>query len=410
MPYAVLGLAALSVLAARSVDAIAPWVFFLNSMIAMSCQATRRATHFEGGLPIAARSLYAARVLALLIVQLAPAVAATASIAFVRTAVSGVALAPLQMTGFSLLLTAILLSARPKQTHGPRWLFFAVYLPIYGGAMWAFKRNAAAPAAAACAALAAVLVIRTWFAIPESFQIALAADLRPARTSKRNTGKGAMAWGPVLRSVFSGFFIMFLCYLPGGTFGGEWLLAGAFVSFLWVAVRQKTRWLRALPVNPKSLLATFVAPILLMLLAGYFAGFHIGRHPRAMPDERTLVVNVACIVGWPLLMILISAATDWRLLRRVVFILRPAWMITAFLVLPLASTGVFSSASWRRVALSQSIALQISGALPQNLLLATVLLASILLAVYWAANRVFEDAELSDKPVTKRDMDAVWGK
>jgi hypothetical protein len=410
MPYAVLGLAALSVLAARSVDAIAPWVFFLNSMIAMSCQATRRATHFEGGLPIAARSLYAARVLALLIVQLAPAVAATASIAFVRTAVSGVALAPLQMTGFSLLLTAILLSARPKQTHGPRWLFFAVYLPIYGGAMWAFKRNAAGPAAAACAAVAAVLVLRTWFAIPQSFQVAPAGDLRPARTVKRDTGKRAMALGPVLRSVFSVFFTMYLLFLPGGTYGGEWLVAGVWVSFLWVTVRQKTRWLRALPVNPKLLLAAFVVPILVMLLAGYFAGFHIGRHPRAMPDERTLVVNVACTIGWPLLMILISAATDWRLLRRVVFILRPAWMITAFLVIPLASTGIFFSGSWRHVALSQSIALQISRALPKNLFLAAAFLASILLAIYWAANRVFEEAEFSDKPVANRDMEAMWGK
>lgn len=412
MPYVTLVAAVISPFAAASLDAIAPLFLLVGSMLAMAHQANRRASRFEAALPIPARSLYTARVLALLSVFLFPALAAAGSIlVFARTAAPGTVLAPLEMTPFFVLLAAIMLSVQARQAQGPKWLFFVTYLPLYGAAMWAVKSQFAGPAALACAAVAAALLLRTWAAVPKAFQIAASGDLRPARAVKKSASGGGVAWGPVLRSVFSGVFIMFLCYLPGGSISGEWLLGGVFVPFLWLMVRQKTRWLWALPVNPRLLLATMVAPMLLMLIAGYFAGFHIGRHPRAIPDARTLIVNVACTIGWTLLFVLLSASPDWRRLRRIAFILRPVWTVLVFFILPLGCVAltVFQRSLFQ-AAPSREIALWLSGALPASLPLAVALLASLLAAIYWAANRVFEEAEFSDKLITKKDMDSIWGK
>lgn len=400
MPYVTLFAAVAPIAAASTL------FLFVGFMLAFACQANRRASRFEAALPIPGRSLYLARVLALLALFVVPAVAASASVWIFRKSVApGSVLAPLQMTGFCMLQVAALLSVHVRQAQGPKGLFFAVCLPVLLGAQWAVKSHVAGRVSLACAVVAAALLLGTWAAVPKSFQLAEPGDLRPARARKVSVNLGAVAWGPVLRSVYSIVFIMFLFSLRVRS--GEWINGGVYVPFLWLIARQKTRWLWALPVRPRLLLATIVAPILLMLTVGYFSDFHSGRYPRPMPDDRTLIVNVACMLGWALLAVLLSASLDWRRLRRSVIIFGPAWPNMAQLILVFVGLGL---RVYLRAGLSQDIAFRLSGALPASLPLATALLVSLLAAIYWAANRVFAESEFADKAITKRDLNSIWGK
>jgi hypothetical protein len=373
-------------------------------MLTLGYQAQRRATVFEAALPIAAPSLYIARALAIFAGLLIPALAASASIlAFGGAAASSKALAPVEMTSFCTLQAAMMLSVQPRLLSGPRWLFFVLYLPIILLAMWAAKSHVVGLAAMVCAAITLALVLTTWAKVPKTFKIGVDRGFHFGRSSRETAGSWHVAWGPVLRSVFSGVFLLWLLFLPGGCLRGEWINGIVCLPFLWIFARVKTRWLWALPVKSWQLLATIIAPILFMLLVGYLAGFHFGKHSRPVPDARTMVVNAACIVGCVFLVMTFIALMDWRRLRRIASILRPIWIGLAA-VLPMVGLALLKPGA------SQEIALRLSNSLPSSLYFATALLAASLAVLYWALNRVFEESEFTDKQVTKKDIDSMWGR
>ncbi len=71
--------------------------------------------------------------------------------------------------------------------------------------------------------------------------------------------------------------------------------------FAWLIARHNTLWLRPLPIRPRALLIAMVAPILLALAGGYFAGFHFAGIQDQSPRSRSkLSTSARCSLGrWP---------------------------------------------------------------------------------------------------------------
>ena len=179
--------------------------------------------------------------------------------------------------------------------------------------------------------------------------------------------------------------------LPASWFGVSFSVAGA-----WLAARTNTRWLRTLPVRPRSLLATIVTPLLLSSAAGYFAGFHIGRHPRPAPSLTFQVLELGAILAWELAVLLLCAVWDWRRFRLVSPKGRTTGLLTTVAVVILG--GFLVLLLGQNVGPLHSVPLLAAETLPGGLAVAVALSAALLAVGWWALGRVFSEGEYTDKP------------
>jgi hypothetical protein len=261
---------------------------------------------------------------------------------------------------------------------------------------------AAAPVLAACATLAAALLFSLWRRVPQSFQLAPpGAPALTRRASHTRAGVGgaaavpsSFAWWPVLHSLFAWQGLMILAMFFSGTSPAS-IASSFFVVFMWLMARQRSRWLRALPINTRELLPTFVTPLLLVQVAGYYVDFFLPSHRSPLPELRVQAFELAVIVGWTLVVLLVSALYDWRWPRPISY-----WMRRAVLCLAALSGigGMFLLFGPYKDTLVPDAIHHFARALPVGLPAVVVTAAPVLAALWWALDKVFREAEYADKP------------
>ena len=264
---------------------------FLILGTVLFCRINERAPAYQISLPISGRRIFAARMLSMLAALWAPAGGASIILAFRGSQGLVTAAALLGLTALATLMVVAVQSIRISELEVPAprlalWMGLLILFPIF----WQVtgKRFPSAPVLVACLLASAVLLIRLWKHIPESFQMASrpVASQEPAAAANHAhgahahvRGSRALTWRPILRSVYPWQY--FLClpllffFLYTGADSPAFL--AMFIGMVGLHRRRIGGWLYALPVRRSALLFLFVLPLLLSLAAGYSIGMHRDR-------------------------------------------------------------------------------------------------------------------------------------
>lgn len=377
---------------------------FIAAMGALMSRAHQRATRFQAGLPIAGRQLFLARLCSLIAMLWLSAIAGAAAILVAAGfAHSASALTVVEVAAIGTVMIATLQSLRLRELVCPKWLMFVVlFLVILGGPL-ATMFLPAAPLLVVCALLTTALLIRTWMVIPPSFQIAPArASAGPApravadeRSQVHGSRAPAIAWLPVLRSVGTQpriFALFFYPWLFFATMLGQWIPACFLVMLAWLTASNKSRWLWALPIRPRTLLLAGLTPIFLPLIAGYFAGVLVRSYEAPGLDLRMQILNLAAIIGWTLLAVLFTEFLGWRRFRGISPTVREG-VVFVLMIIPVASIALVRKLPMGFDTLAQNVLLRVSSALPGNLLAPATAAALLVAALYWVVEKVFRESE-----------------
>jgi len=389
-------LALLSAVAWAWPQPIGPFGAFVAMMGLFAGMPQRRATRFEAGLPIEARDLLLARTLSLMAMVWIPALSGAAG-SVVMNGFSALAAKPLAVGALCTLMAAVAEAAWLKELAGPQWILYPplFFLPAVDTLIVHY------PLVPPLCALAGVgLFVWAWVAVPRSFQLSSAGlkAYQAAAHARRPAPLAAFRWAPVWRSVCSWQYVFFVTMMGFQTLGGQWLLTPFLLLFVWLGPRTKTRWLWALPVGRRALLWTMMGPILAAHALGYLASFRVHRHaPLPVSDPRVVVVTLAAILAWVMLAILFCVLVDWRgfariprpVLNTVFLSLFVIWYVPSFAATFFSSHG----ATWARDALAQ-----LGRAAPMGLPALIAAAAAVLMALYWAVEKVFSQPDFADKP------------
>jgi len=371
---------------------------FIAMMGLFSGMPHRRASRFEAGLPIEARDLLLARTLSLMAVVWIPALSGAAGIVIVR-GFSALAAKPLAVGALCTLTAAVAQTAWLKELAGPpRILYLSFFfLPVAGPLVV----DPPVPLVPPLCTLAGVgLFVWAWAAVPRSFQLSSAGlkAYRAAGQARRPAPLAAFRWAPVWRSVGSWQYVFVVTMMGLLTLGGGWLWTPFWLLFAWMGSRTKTRWLWALPVGRRALLWTIMGPILAAHVLGYLASFRIHRLAPSVSDLRVVIATLATILAWVMITILFCVLLDWRGFARIpryilttVFLLFFAiWSVACFAALYFAR---HDAATWARDALAR-----LGRTAPLGLPALIAAAAAVLLALYWAVEKVFSEPDFADKP------------
>lgn len=140
-----------------------------------------------------------------------------------------------------------------------------------------------------------------------------------------------------------------------------------------------------------------MGPILAAHVLGYLAGFRVHRHAAPVSEPRVVAVTLAAILGWVMLTILFCVLADWRgfariprrILTTVFLSLAGLWYVASLAALFFAPHG----ATWGRDALAQ-----FGRTAPMGLPALIAAAAAVLIALYWAVEKVFSEPDFADKP------------
>ena len=236
------------------------------------------ATLFEAALPIAGRDLFLARTLSLLAMVWLPVLCGAAGILLVR----GNGPRALAMLGTGAIVTPVILAQQGigiRECAGPRWSGF-VWVPIWvaGGLAWHFLTHWVVLSLSGL--VSAAILIRTWFAVPPSYQVASLDVIDPIAVPESAPAvpmaRTAFTWLPILRSACSGVTaVYFGLMVLQGTFGGWFYFFCVFVVQGAAKSRQRTRWLSGLPLSYPSRLGITLVSAVVPLLAGLAIGMCI---------------------------------------------------------------------------------------------------------------------------------------
>jgi hypothetical protein len=376
----------------------------------------QRATRFQAGLPIAARYLFLTHLLSLLGALWLPALAGGFMIlAATGRAHAAAALAVVEAAAIFTLVIAALQSIRMRELCLPRWLMIVLMVPMPPVSLLVTRYGSATIVFAVSLPLSAVLLLRTWRALPKSYELA-PAGTHPGTAAVPKAGQRAktsvrflpaVAWRPVLHSLFSARDLWFLPWILVGAMSGQWLMSSLCTALLWFNTRQRSRWLWSLPIKARALLLTMLVPILFILAAGYFAGLHFPRkHPIPVPDFNLQVLSLGLILGCALLALLCMVLFDWRRLGRF-----PKWVralpALLFIGLPWFVPGVLflfvPSAMDQFARVQREFPLTLSHAVPGGVFGALAATAATLAVLYWAIEKVSSEAEFANKPRPPQD-------
>jgi len=447
LPYYVLGCAVIYPFFGASVMRAA----FLSAMLGFGAAVAgfQRATRFQAGLPIAARQLFLARLISLLGILWLPALAGAGMMLLVTgTAHAASASAVAKVVVAYTLVIALLQSIRVRDLSLPIWKMFPVMFLFSNVGILAATSAVAVPVLALCLPLSAVLLLRTWIALPRSYQLAPAGrhprtisvpDAEPLagrlgasggqalldyerqhgqscvtgeeRAKTTGSSSPAAVWWPVLHSVFPGLGLFYLAWAFMGAMSGTSAFGSFGVAMLWFLARQPSRWLWSVPINARALLLTILTPILLALTGGYFAGLYLPKKsPIPVPDLNIPVLNLAAVLVWALLVVLSMVLYDWRRLGRMPKWVRalPALLLIGIPALVRGGVMLFaSSAATKQFERSQREILQaIWNAIPGGVFGAVAVTAVALAALYWAVEKVFSEPEFAGKPHPPQDFES----
>jgi hypothetical protein len=242
-------------------------------------------TRFQATLPITIRQVYLSRALSMLgLLWLPVAVSAGVALALPNAA------APIaNLVAFTSVLTLAMSGAQSAGARGAvlpissisiavfAWIMGASMAPIAG---WGSEENRMVVIhflILFCGLASIAIFRRTWQTLPGSFQIA-PVQASPVTASSGVTSKSPMRnipWLPVFRSAFrwngAEFLYLFVVMLMGSL--RPYILF--FFAAAWPSARPRVRWLFALPVPRRALLAVILTPMLFNIAAGYLVSVHL---------------------------------------------------------------------------------------------------------------------------------------
>lgn len=395
----------------------APW-FALGSAVAWACPSPigpfgaliaimglfsgkphRRASRFEAGLPIEARDLLLARMLSLMAVVWIPALAGAAGIVIVK-GFSALAVKPLAVGALCTLMAAVAQAAWLKELAGPPrilYLPFYFFLPVAGPLVVDHSVPLVPPL---CTLAGVGLFVWAWAAVPRSFQLSSTGlkAYRAVGQAGRPAPLAAFRWAPVWRSVCSWQYVFVVTMMGLQTLGGQWLWTPFWLLFAWMGSRTKTRWLWALPVGRRALLWTIMGPILAVHVLGYLASLRIHLHAPPVSDLRVVIVTLATILGWVMLTILFCVLLDWRGFARIPRDILTTVFLLFFAICSVACFAALYFARHDAATLARDALAQLGRTAPMGLPALMVAAAAVLIALYWAVEKVFSEPDFADKP------------
>lgn len=355
----------------------------------------RRATHFEAALPIAARDLFLARALCMVASVWLMAIVAITSVA-ISSGNAKAAWKTIVAASVCTLGAGFLQSIRARQLAAPKWTVIALFFLVLSANSYTAARQVSGVVPALCVLLGVALLVRTWSAVPKSFQVAPEKPAVDRMTSKLLAGVPSPrpAWLPVLRSVFSIPYSMMIVWTAFAVFAGQWTASSFSIAVAWLAARRSTSWLRVVPVRPRALLFTVISPLLLTSAVAYFAGFYFGRHPRPASDPGLWVFELCALLAWQTAVALACALVDWRRLRHIPHTVRIAAIFFGMAVLTIGSSWGYLQ---HHVDLIRAAVLHLAQGSGNIAVLAVVAVATA--AVLWfSMEKLFAEAEYADKP------------
>ncbi len=231
----------------------------------------RRATLFEAALPIEGRQLFLARLLSRLAMVWLPVLVATLAISAGRGADQPQVLAMLESGALFTLAYLLPLSVRVRECAAPASVLAALWaaLAAAGALAWHFLPPGIFLSVVAIAT--ALIVLRTWFALPACFQVAPIEAVDAIASVRSKEDARPVAWWPIVRSAVP------LIALPAAGFLA-WS-AEAFAPFVAVFaitanmdVRRRSRWLYGLPLSFRALGLIILVPSLALLFGGMAIG------------------------------------------------------------------------------------------------------------------------------------------
>ena len=261
-----------------------------------------RADLFTAALPVSAQQILLARLVAVLSLWIP--IGITAAIVWVLQRPSGIALSLVEVGVDVTALSILILCARPRQFRAPLpWVAAVIAVAILcsittTALQWGQAAGLTVPAIAAAA-----VFLYTWKTLPPSFQSAAERSSDRPWATRRILAAHGVWWIPVCLSLFPVAVLlpMFAFTQPPNSqwfFGG---LSGFFIAGGSIAIQRSFRWVRTLPIHPRStmllILAVYLVPFTLSVLLSPFywpADFGIRL-------DRRWLLNTAAVFCWTLL-------------------------------------------------------------------------------------------------------------
>ncbi len=239
----------------------------------------RRATLFEAALPIEGRQLFLARLLSRLALVWLPVLAGILVALSVPDTGWPEVLGMLECGILFTLACLLPLSVRVQECAIPAGLLAALWTGLAAAGALAWHFLPPGPFLAVFALAGALILLRTWFAIPASFQVAPMQEVGSTSSPRSTRDAQPLAWWPVVRSAG---FVMPLGLFAMGVYLGRWgelsvPSVAIFVIMANVYARQRTRWLYALPLSFRALALVTVIPSLVLLFGGAAIGMGVDK-------------------------------------------------------------------------------------------------------------------------------------
>jgi hypothetical protein len=259
------------------------FAMILPLLMMISRLSHRRASLFEASLPIRGRQIFLARLLSMLALVWLPLLTWIVAV-LVRGRSEWSAYAMLVISAIVTLAIILPYSVRTGELRTPPVGLIA--LPVVALAVVCGLAIYVLPPPLAVALFALAIVgvfLKTWLAIPESFQTApkeAGAAVSPSSpTTEPHTGPANAVgwWWPILRSVFVPMSLLyFLLMAVVGALGAMWLVYICILSSsVYAITRPRTRWMNSLPLSHRGLLLMGLVPTVVVVLGGLVLGTNI---------------------------------------------------------------------------------------------------------------------------------------
>jgi hypothetical protein len=235
------------------------------AMCWVGSQPNVRATLFQAGLPIRARDLFLARLVALFAGVWLPVATGAAVLLLLGKAAEDLENLSVIAAGFSVLVLAAQ-SWRVREIDGSSLGSIVSLLLLFPAAL--LLRSATQPVFLdVCAVLCPLLFWNIWRQLPSAFE-ALPAKPEGDVSIRSHASAIAFVWSPILRSLFQWRTLAFMLLMVLPLASREWTLWTMFSLFAVLEVLPRMDWALTLPVRRASLLAGALLPCLAPLLLG----------------------------------------------------------------------------------------------------------------------------------------------
>jgi hypothetical protein len=280
--------------------------------------ARTRTTAFYVSLPISGRQLFLAHMVSSLALIWTPSLAAAAVAPFCGPESHFYAMSLLMFSSAATLCFLILHSAALSELKAPSdmtWIAGSVLFIIsicQTPIMEITQEIGATVLISALLILSAILFYFIWRKIPRSFLLTQSKpDAYPVPTDAvRMTKRNYQAWKPLARSMLFGVFPLFcvltLLILLFYTWGASIPIV-AWTLFAWAGIKSQGDWLEPFPVSRNIIRLMLLAPMFLVILAGYALGIWIhgseqgltSRPPQLSLPADPSQINKATWNRWP---------------------------------------------------------------------------------------------------------------